>query len=236
MIFSRAGNLPFPILQYLQEQGEDKNFRRYSLNWGPVETSAENSFKRFLVNNGHQPDEGTFLPTLPEPYDSDVKNLTFSIPIPVEREIRYFTRTAKEVWEEERSLPSEMNDMTLEVALVSANVAFSILTAHLEGTDDKVRAAILSHAMMYKFWNGMVNSQMVKRQAGFGAIQERINSEKVDTEDKKRFLEFTEAINMYEKARQELFKSFVKQEEAPEQGPLPNPSATQGMTDNGGAE
>jgi hypothetical protein len=233
MIFSRSGNLPFPILQFLQEQGEDKNIRRYSLNWQPVEHGAENSFKRFLLNNGQQPDAGTFLPTLPEPYDTLVKNVVFALPVPVEREIRYFARTAKEVWEEERALPAVMNDMCLEVGLVSANVALNIVCSHIENKEDKVATLINAHAVMYKFWNGQVNSQMVKRQAGFGVLQEHINSEEVSTDDKKRLLEFTEAIAQYEQARQELFKKFVK-EQQPDQGPLPNPSATQGMVEEGG--
>jgi hypothetical protein len=236
MIFSRSGNLPFPILQFLQDQGEDKTIRRYSLNWGPVEHSAENSFKRFLVNNKQEQDVGTFLPTLPEPYDTNIKNIVFAIPAQVEREIRYFSRTAKEVWEEERSLTPELNDMSLEVALTSANVALNILCSFMENATDKADLLVNAHGVMYKFWNGQVNSQMVKRQAGFAALQERINNDGVPTEDKKKFLEFSEAINLYEKARQDLFKTFVKPEEnagSPE-GPLPNPSATQGMTDEGG--
>jgi len=191
-----------------------------------VEHYAERNFKRFLVSNGNSPDASTFLPTLPEPFETELKNTVFAIPIQVEREIRYFTRTAKEVWEEERPLPQELNDITLECALVSANIAFNILSAFMEIKTDKSDAIIKSHAMLYEFWNGQVNSGLVKRQAGFHVLQERINSDTLSTDEKKKLLDFSDAVNSYEKNRQQVFMSFVKKEE-PQNAPLPNASATQ---------
>ena len=227
MNFSRSATMPFPLLQFLQEQGEDKSIRRYVLNWDPVEQYAERNFKRFLINNGQDKDVATFLPTLPEPYDAQVKGIVFAIPVVVEREIRYFTRLAKEVWEEERQLPQELNDMTLEIALMSANVAFNVLGAYVEDRSSVGDNIVNSHATLYKFWNGQVNSGLVKRQAGFSALQERMNSDKLETADKKKLIDFSDAISAYEKTRHELFQTFVKKEDSPLDAPLPNASATQ---------
>jgi hypothetical protein len=229
---SRTGSvLVFPVLRYLQEQEEGSNFRRYVLDWSPVENYAEINFKRFLARNGQSDDVATFLPTFPSPYDDEIKQIVFKLPRQVEREIRYFTRMAKEVWEEERDLPDNLMDATMEVALVNANTAFNILREFVEDTTDLTKNRIHWHGILYKFWNGQINTALIKQYAAFGAIQGLINHDDTSTEDKKTYLDFMEQVNAYEKARQELFGTLVKKDEVPVQPTVNETSATASATE-----
>jgi len=215
---SRTGAiLVFPILKFTKEQPEDTNYRRYALDWAPTENFAEMNFKRFLVKNGNSENIDTFLPTAPEPYNTWLKQIYFKIPREIEKEIRFFAKIAKDVWEDDRNLPNPLADAAMEVGIVSANTSFNILQACCEDTSDLRKMKIMSHLLLYKFWNGQLRTDMIKHYSGFGMLQHLINAEETSTDDKKYFLDFMDAINTYEKTRQEKFKLFVEKTE-----PVPN--------------
>lgn len=208
MISTRKMPLVFPVLTLMPEQ-DNENVRRYALRWDINEQYAENSFQRFMKNNGRGPEEATFLPTLPEPYDTEVKNLLFKMDKGAEREVRYFSRTAKEIWEEDRNLPEKLADISLEGSLVCVNIALSILKEYIEDTSDPVKNKILSHAMVYKFWNGQINTQMLKPQSGLLQLEDELKRQKFDEGDTKRVQDFLKSIEEYETDRTNLFSAMA---------------------------
>jgi hypothetical protein len=215
MNHSRTGAiLVLPILRFTKDQPEDTNTRRYVLDWTPTENFAEMNFKRFLVKNGNDENVDTFMPTAPEPYNTWLQQLYFKLPKEAEREIRSFSKIAKDVWEDDRNLPTNLMDTCMEVAIVSANTAFNILITYAEDTSDLRKLKIMGHMLLYKFWNGQLRSDILKHFSGFGMLQHLINSEETTTEDKKYYLDFIDAVNNYEKTRHDKFKLYATKNEA----------------------
>ena len=165
--------LDFPIL-FTNVDDMDSNI--YKLDWSKEKF---NSFRYFKLN---QNDEHTHVvlheneafPSLPEPYDSEVKNLRFKINSDYMTEIQNQSMTALVEWSKYRPFDTMIREICLEPAIANVWVAFSLLADCIVDENSKWlrshRKIIYKHAMSYKFWFHQTGRGLVWDKARLGAF------------------------------------------------------------------
>lgn len=170
----------------------------YQLSWDPVDKIKTDRWNK-----------GDFPGTLPEKYDSWVKDMTFAIPQHYLMEVRRTARLSVLEWCTSRPFDTMVREICLEPAVSYAYVSFRLVADCLYDSDtnyfyrgnDKILAP---QAMLYKFWSHQTGRGLLRAFSRFDKIW-MADSKSEDVDDSKRavVIPFMAAIHEFEKKLEE---------------------------------
>jgi hypothetical protein len=185
--------LQFPSLVHVGEtqfsawQEKGKSTTLYRLDWSRLDSEREQHWLKSHAKNQIQTSDQTFVlaeypGSLPEPYDTWVKNMIFSVPRSYVDEIHRVCRMASIEWATERHFDTMIRDICLEPAIAYTYVGFRLLsdclydskTAFFYRGNDKTFAP---QALLYKFWSGQTGRGLLRSHARFEKISGRLEAD-----------------------------------------------------------
>lgn len=214
-MLSLRNNLLFP---HFIHQGEvsfkswsdsQKTTDIYKLDWDPIDNTRK---ERCLKDADTS--EVIFPGTLPEPYDSWVKDMLFAIPNMYMEEIRRCARLALIEWGASRPFDTMIREICLEPAIYYVYVSFRLIadclydekTEYFYRGEDK---SFATQAMLYKFWSFQTGWGLIRDHAQFRRI---ITPHLYNTNILVR--KFIKTINEHEKKHFKPVREDSKEEES----------------------
>ena len=158
--------------------------RIYRLDWGNFDSISIKNHKKWVesrceFNPDSDPSDYPYQHPLPSVYEKCVREARFAINQAYMKEIRYNAEQAVEVWGRQRGFDTCVREFCLGPAISHVKVAFYLLDDCLcaEGEtcfarDD--RCVFLYHAMLYRFWFDQTGRGLLKRNADFQQLRDRI--------------------------------------------------------------
>lgn len=203
--------LTHPLFPNLVRQGEvsfkswsdsNKTTDLYRLDWSHLD---EIKRKRFVDDARTSSMVSEYPGTLPEPYNSWIQKLVFTIPVDYMEEIRRCSRVAQLEYCTPRHFDTMIRGICLEPAISYIYVAFRMIADCVYDPDtnyfyrgpDKI---IIPQALLYKFWCGQTGYGLLKDHSWFKKITWMLDSDlsKNDTERKKEVKKFIDCIDKFE--------------------------------------
>lgn len=147
----------------------------YTIDWNKLD---KYKYERFVedAKRHSMPDRYQFPGTLPEPYDSWVKGLEFSIPVRYLEEIRYNARMAQMIYCSPHPFDTMIREICCEPAIAHVFVAFRLIADcvydrkknYFYRGDDKI---LVPQALLYKFWSHQTGDGLIRDHAWFRRIE-----------------------------------------------------------------
>jgi len=171
-MLGESSRLLFPRLKYLKNVqfkshgGANKSsMRLYKLDWSKLEEIRQKDHEKWLLE--YWPDRDVpFWSSLPEKYETWVKNLTFAISDDYMKEIVRNAKRGLEEWSMHRSFDTNVREMCLKPAQEHIYIAFYLLADCLYDPETNYYyrnedGQYAENAMVYKFWDGQTGRGLV---------------------------------------------------------------------------
>lgn len=157
----------------------DKTTTVYKIDWEKLDQYKYQKFTDDAKRYCHMPYDYQFPGTLPEPYDSWVKSLEFTIPVRYLEEIRYNARMAQMIYCSSHPFDTMIREICYEPAIAHVFVAFRLIadctysreTNYFYRGDEKI---IIPQALLYKFWVHQVGDGLIQDHSYFNKIKTRL--------------------------------------------------------------
>ena len=215
-------SLLFPKLRFektvnIKGFGWEKDTVVYTLDWTRCDQQKEKLFNNWKFE--HHPDVNVwYVNTLPEPYDTLVKNFQFIIDGKYLREINRNSHNAFYEWNLQRSFDTVIREICLKPAISYTEVAFKLVadclydpnTNYYERND--TLNLIASKLLLYKFWAHQTGRGLLWERAEFDKLDDiRINiGNKTDKQYKKETYDELEKFHNIFKKHEEEFDNSIK--------------------------
>lgn len=211
--------LNHPIFPHLVRQDEvsfkswsdsNKTTTIYKIDWEKLD---QYKYQRFVedAEKNSMPDSYQFPGTLPEPYDSWVKNLEFAIPVNYLEEIRYNARMAQMIYCSSHPFDTMIREICYEPAVAHVYVAFRLIADCVYSRKDNYfyrgdEKIIVPQALLYKFWIHQTGSGLIKEHSHFDRITWMLEDKPSESNDSKtrEVQKFIEAIKDFHKKLDKL--------------------------------
>lgn len=198
-------SLLFPKLKFQKKvnihgTGWDKDTVIYTLDWSKTDEQKERLFNSWKTNN-HPDKKVWYVSTLPEPYDTLIKNLQFTIDGKYLREINRMSHNAFYEWNMQRSFDTMIREMCLEPAISFAQVAFRLLGDCIYNSDtnyyerDSTLRLIVPHLMLYKFWAHQTGRGLLREHSMFSKLE---NKPKLKKETEEELIKLYSILSIHE--------------------------------------
>lgn len=156
---------------------------KYALDWDHVDQNKNKEFARWAGETAVKP-----LATLPEPYNTLVKSLTYNIPDNYRKEINHQCMLFISERMRERPFDTVIRDMCASVSRAAINCAFKLLTdciidKNTNGwfryerlpNEVNVNKWMIQSLLIYKFWRGMAGNGLVYEFAEMDKLEKHAN-------------------------------------------------------------
>ena len=215
-------SLDFPKLVYVKdvnfksrsETDESKSSQLYRLDWTSFDRKQKEKFEKWRDENWK--DHGMeYVPSLPENYDKWMDGLRFAINHSYKNEIYRNTRRSLEEWGIKRSFDTVIREMCLKPAEMHVEVAFKLIADCMYDEDTNYfyrgsARAILSHALLYRFWFHQTGRGLVKVKAEWDKLEWKRNDLNGDAEKMEVELFMADIERHGERREKEMCKMLMK--------------------------